>query len=54
MGSVNKRSKSWYVDLYVKGRRVRKRIGTTKQIALLAWKDAPIFDLLYLLEYWDV
>ena len=42
MGMVYKRNKSWYIDLYVKGRRVRKKIGTSKKIAELALQDAEV------------
>lgn len=42
MGSVYKRDRFWYIDLYVKGRRIRKKVGTSKQIAMLALKDAEV------------
>jgi integrase len=42
MGSVYKRGKFWYIDLYVKGRRIRRKTGSSKQIALLALKDAEV------------
>ncbi len=42
MGSIYKRGKNWYVDLRVKGRRVRRRVGTSKEIARLALKDAEV------------
>lgn len=42
MGSIYKREKIWYIDISVKGRRIRKRIGTSKKIAELALKDAEV------------
>jgi len=42
MGSIFKRGKVWYVDVRVNGRRIRKRVGSSKQIALLALKDAEV------------
>ncbi len=42
MGIIYKRERVWYVDLRVNGRRVRKRIGPSKEIALLALKDAEV------------
>ena len=42
MGNVYKRQNSWYIDLYVKGRRIRKKIGRSKRIAELALKDAEV------------
>ena len=42
MGNVYKRGKIWYLDVRYKGRRVRKRVGTSKKIAELALKDAEV------------
>jgi len=42
MGNIYKRGKIWYIDIRVKGRRVRKRIGSSKRIAELALKDAEV------------
>ena len=42
MGSIYKRGKSWYIDVRVKGRRIRKRVGRSKEIAVLALKDAEV------------
>jgi len=42
MGNVYKRGKIWYVDISVKGRRIRKRVGSSKRIAELALKDAEV------------
>ncbi|PKK84361.1 MAG: hypothetical protein CVT49_03290 [candidate division Zixibacteria bacterium HGW-Zixibacteria-1] len=42
MGNIYKRGKIWYVDVRVKGRRVRKRIGSSKRIAELALRDAEV------------
>ncbi len=42
MGTIYKREKIWYLDVRVKGRRIRKKVGSSKQIAELALKDAEI------------
>ncbi|MEW5922780.1 MAG: tyrosine-type recombinase/integrase [Candidatus Zixiibacteriota bacterium] len=42
MANIYKRGKIWYIDIRVKGRRVRKRIGPSKRIAELALKDAEV------------
>ena len=42
MGSIYKRGKVWYLDIHVKGQRIRKRVGSSKQIAELALKDAEV------------
>ncbi len=42
MGNVYKRGSSWYIDLYVKGRRIRRKVGSSKKIADLALKDAEV------------
>jgi len=42
MGSIYKRGKNWYIDVRVKGRRIRKRVGRSKEIATLALKDAEV------------
>ncbi len=42
MGNIFKRGKVWYVDIRVSGRRIRKRIGTSKKIATLALQDAEV------------
>ncbi len=42
MGNIYKRGKIWYLDIRVKGRRVRKRVGTSKKIAELALRDAEV------------
>jgi len=42
MGSLYKRGKVWYLDISANGRRIRKRVGTSKQVALLALKDAEV------------
>jgi len=42
MGNIYKRGKIWYIDIRVKGRRVRRRIGSSKRIAELALKDAEV------------
>gem|GEM_PF-5398227 len=30
MGSIYKRGKNWYIDIRVKRRRIRKKVGTSK------------------------
>jgi len=42
MGSIYKRGKIWYIDVRAKGRRIRKRIGSSKRIAELALRDAEV------------
>ncbi|MCK4573061.1 MAG: site-specific integrase [candidate division Zixibacteria bacterium] len=42
MGSIYKRGRNWYIDVRVKGRRIRKRVGPSKDIAKLALKDAEV------------
>jgi len=42
MGSIYKRGKVYYIDVRVKGRRVRRKVGTSKKIAELALKDAEV------------
>lgn len=42
MGSIYKRGKTWYLDVRVNGRRVRKRVGPSKKVAELALKDAEV------------
>ena len=42
MGNIFKRGKVWYIDVRVNGRRIRKRVGSSKQIAQLALKDAEV------------
>ncbi len=42
MGSIYKRGKYWYLDLRVKGRRIRKKVGSSKKIAELALRDAEV------------
>lgn len=42
MGSIRKRGIFWYVDLRVNGRRYRKRVGKSKQLAELALKDLEV------------
>jgi integrase len=42
MGSIYKRGKIWYIDVRAKGRRIRKKIGSSKKIAELALKDAEV------------
>ncbi len=42
LGSIFKRENVWYLDIRVKGRRIRKRVGTSKKIAELALQDAQV------------
>ncbi len=42
MGSLYKRGNIWYIDVRSAGRRIRKRIGTSKKIAELVLKDAEV------------
>jgi len=42
MGNIYKRGKIWYIDVRVKGRRIRKRVGSSKRIAELALRDAEV------------
>ena len=42
MGRIYKRGRSWYLDLSVKGRRIRRRVGPSKEIARLALQDAEV------------
>jgi len=42
MGQTRKRGGFWYVDLRIKGKRYRRRIGKSKQLAELALKDLEV------------
>lgn len=42
MGRIYKRQDVWYLDVRVKGQRLRKRLGPSKKIAELALKDAEV------------
>ena len=42
MGNFYKRGKVWYIDISVNGRRIRKRVGSSKRIAELTLKDAEV------------
>jgi integrase len=42
MGRVFQRGDVWYMDVSVKGHRIRKRVGTSKKIAELALKQAEV------------
>lgn len=42
MARIYKRDKVWYLDIRVKGRRIRRRVGTSKKVAELALKDAEV------------
>ena len=42
MRTIYKRGKIWYLDLRFKGKRIRKRVERSKEVALLALKDAEV------------
>ncbi len=42
MARIYKRDRVWYLDIRVNGRRLRRRVGTSKKIAELALKDAEV------------
>ena len=42
MGRIYRRGRVWYIDVYASGRRIRRRVGTSKKIAQLALQDAEV------------
>lgn len=42
MGAIRKRGKIWYIDYIVAGRRIKKRVGSSKSLAELALKDIEV------------
>lgn len=42
MGSIYKRGRVWYLDVRAGGRRVRRKVGSSKHVAELALKDAEV------------
>ncbi len=42
MGVIRKRGKIWYIDYVVNGRRIKKRVGSSKSVAELALKDIEV------------
>ncbi|MCK5127300.1 MAG: site-specific integrase [candidate division Zixibacteria bacterium] len=42
MARIYKRGQNWYLDIRVKGRRVRRKVGNSKKVAELALKDAEV------------
>lgn len=42
MGSIYKRGKVWYIDVRENGRRVRRKVGTSKKVAELTLKDTEV------------
>ncbi len=42
MGTLFKRGRNWYIDVRDQGRRIRKRVGPSKEVAILALKDAEV------------
>jgi len=39
---VYRRGNTWYIDFYVRGQRIRKKIGPSRKLAELALKDAEV------------
>nr|MBN2278286.1 phage integrase SAM-like domain-containing protein [candidate division Zixibacteria bacterium] len=42
MGNIHQRGKVWYLNIRVKGRRIRKKVSSSKRIAELALRDAEV------------
>ena len=42
MASIYKRGRVWYLSYYVNGKRVRKRVGTSKKLAEIARKEIEV------------
>jgi len=42
MGAIFKRARVWYIDVRSGGHRIRKRVGASKEVAILALKDAEV------------
>jgi integrase len=42
MARIYKRGNVWYLDIRVSGRRIRKKVGTSKKVAQLALQDAVV------------
>ena len=42
MATIYKRGRTWYLDLRVNGKRIRRKVGSSKKIAELALKDAEV------------
>ncbi len=42
MSRIYQRENIWYLDVRVKGHRIRKRVGTSRKVAELALKDAEV------------
>jgi site-specific recombinase XerD len=42
VGVIYKRGEIWYIDVRAGGRRIRKRVGSSKKVAELALKDAEV------------
>ena len=42
MASIFKRGRVWYIDVRYKGRRIRRKVGTSKKVAELALHDAEV------------
>lgn len=42
MGNIYKRNGVWYVDLRVQGKRIRKKVGSSKKVADLALQDLQV------------
>ena len=42
MGTIFKKGKNWYIDFYCKGKRLRRKVGPSKELARLALKDVEL------------
>lgn len=42
MPRIYKRGQTWYIDIGVKGKRIRRKVDTSKKLAQLALKDAEV------------
>lgn len=42
MGTIFKKGKHWYIDFYNKGKRLRRKVGPSKELARLALKDVEL------------
>lgn len=42
MGNIYRRGRVWYLDVRAGGRRIRKRVGSSKKVAELALRDAEV------------
>ena len=42
MGTIFKKGKNWYIDFYHKGKRLRRKVGPSKELSRLALKDVEL------------